>query len=401
MAKRKRIGIVFDDFGGLWTGGTYYILNLIKALKLLPQETLPELVIFSNQENEFKMIEETGYPFLLRCYNIEKFKIEPAYTFLERIINKGSRILFKKNLIDKRPDRSDLLFLFPILDPLFHKLPGLPHYHPYFLERIPKVYWIPDFQEHYLPQFFNQVDIDYRKSFQKKISQEKTTIVFSSKDAENDFKKFYPGSVAKTFVLNFAVSHPDYHHIDWQNIKDKYDLNKPYFFSPNQFWKHKNQIVILEAIKLLQPDNDDILIVFSGKETDLRNPDYINFLKDFIRENKLEKNVRFLGFIDRLEQLQIMENSIAVVQPSLFEGWSTVVEDAKAMNKYVIASDLNVHQEQLQQNRSFFKRNSPSELARVLNSLVENRPKINAINYNSNQKKFAEDLMRLLKENNV
>ncbi len=40
---------------------------------------------------------------------------------------------------------------------------------------------------------------------------------------------------------------------------------------------------------------------------------------------------RFLGFIDRGEQLQLMKNSIAIVQPSLFEGWSTVVEDTKAM----------------------------------------------------------------------
>jgi hypothetical protein len=49
-----------------------------------------------------------------------------------------------------------------------------------------------------------------------------------------------------------------------------------------------------------------------------------------------------------------MQNALAIIQPSLFEGWSTVVEDAKALNQHVIASSLSVHKEQLEKNASFF-----------------------------------------------
>jgi len=34
------------------------------------------------------------------------------------------------------------------------------------------------------------------------------------------------------------------------------------------------------------------------------------------------------------------------VQPSLFEGWSTVVEDARALGKPIVLSDIPVHLEQ-------------------------------------------------------
>ena len=72
-------------------------------------------------------------------------------------------------------------------------------------------------------------------------------------------------------------------------------------------------------------------------------PVIFDYLKKFVTDNNISENVLFLGFIDRKEQLKIMQHSEAVIQPSLFEGWSTVIEDARALNKYIIASDLRVH----------------------------------------------------------
>jgi hypothetical protein len=77
-------------------------------------------------------------------------------------------------------------------------------------------------------------------------------------------------------------------------------------------------------------------------------------VKYYIHLNDLHDNIRILGYMDRVEQLCIMKHSIAIIQPSLFEGWSTVVEDAKALNKYVLLSNLDVHREQISINASFF-----------------------------------------------
>ena len=38
-----------------------------------------------------------------------------------------------------------------------------------------------------------------------------------------------------------------------------------------------------------------------------------------------------------MDQLRLMKESLGVIQPSLFEGWSTVIEDAKALNKKSIS----------------------------------------------------------------
>jgi glycosyltransferase involved in cell wall biosynthesis len=60
-----------------------------------------------------------------------------------------------------------------------------------------------------------------------------------------------------------------------------------------------------------------------------------------------------------------------VIQPSLFEGWSTVVEDAKAIGRPLIVSDLPVHKEQTENlaNVWFFPKGSSQRLADVIEQL--------------------------------
>jgi glycosyltransferase involved in cell wall biosynthesis len=229
------------------------------------------------------------------------------------------------------------------------------------------LFWIPDFQELHLPQFYPNVNLEKRKANRKIFSESKKHVVFSSKTALNDYNYFFNNNNTKNYVLNFVVFHPDYSDLNYQII-EKHNLKyKKYFFAPNQFWKHKNHIIILNALISLKKQNKlNFTVAFSGKEYDYRNPEYFIELKKYSMENELQDNVLFLGFIDRKEQLYLMKNSLAIIQPSLFEGWSTVVEDAKRMNQNCIVSDLNVHYEQLDENGFYFNPSNENQLAEIL-----------------------------------
>jgi hypothetical protein len=65
-----------------------------------------------------------------------------------------------------------------------------------------------------------------------------------------------------------------------------------------------------------------------------------------------------------------MRRSLAVIQPSLFEGWSTVVEDARVLGKTILLSDISVHKEQNSPSAIFFKPDSSQELANHLELLT-------------------------------
>ncbi|MEZ4874057.1 MAG: glycosyltransferase [Flavobacteriaceae bacterium] len=381
MAQRKRIGLVFS-YNEAWIAGTYYILNIIHALKLLPKEQLPVLVIISDKKEHFYVVEkETKYPFL------EFFQYPfapPHYTFWERALNKITWLTQKKLVIKKKPAQPKIGFLYP------NEIEAIKG------EGLKKVNWIPDFQEQYLPEYFSEEEIALRKSFQQDIVCQGDVAVFSSNDSLRDFEKLYPQATVATYVLPFAVTHPQWEEMDPKTIRESYGLPEKYYFVPNQFWVHKNHQIVLEALRVLTNQGKEVHVAFSGKETDYRNKDHFQKLKDFVNQNHLEKQVSFLGFLDRKVQLCLMDKAIAIVQPSLFEGWSTVVEDAKALGKFLVLSHLPVHQEQIMENVQFFDPKNAAQLAEYLAFFYENPPVVQPFDYQKNKVVFAQQFLELV-----
>ncbi|MEA3273354.1 MAG: glycosyl transferase, partial [Patescibacteria group bacterium] len=61
-----------------------------------------------------------------------------------------------------------------------------------------------------------------------------------------------------------------------------------------------------------------------------------------------------------------MRHCVSVINPSLFEGWSSTVEEAKSIGKNLILSDLAVHREQNPPNSIYFNPHNPRDLANKL-----------------------------------
>jgi len=377
MGKRTKLGIYFS-YNENWIGGTYYITNIIEALKTIQDNDLPKIYFISENLKDLEVIKQLNYPYAKYLIIGGNQKKE----FLRKTLNKITANRFKLSTNSKIVS----------LDLIFPYLPNQ------FLSKIKnRLSWIPDLQEKHLPEFFSTEELGGRDRECKRIANHEKNVLFSSQDAFNDFTKFYPDATAHKHILNFAVTHPKYDHINIGYLKAKYHLKDKYFFSPNQFWKHKNQIVILKAVKLLKENGQlNFQTAFSGKEHDYRNPEYFESLKKYVAENDLADYVKFLGFIDREDQLQLMNNAEAIIQPSLFEGWSTVVEDAKAMNQCIIASSLNVHGEQLGNDAYFFDPTDPEALSEIMLKIMNEEKVKYQKNYKENIQKFGQDFINII-----
>jgi glycosyltransferase involved in cell wall biosynthesis len=345
MKNRKKLGLIFS-YDEQWIGGTYYTINLIHALNILSEEDKPEIVVFSNEEDFTKLQKETQYPYL-------KFELleQGKLGVLSRLINKITSKTFKK-VIFKQQYKGHLDALFIM------QRSG-------YLESIPvekRIYWIPDFQDKHYPEFFTQEGLAKKHDRSQWIADNAKNIILSSEAVKKDWEEFYPNFKGKTKVVHFAVTHSEYDSLEILELTKKFNLPKKYFFAPNQFWAHKNHMVVIKAAEILKRQGNPVIIAFSGKENDNRNPGYTEKLKAYVQENNLNDVIRFLGFLDRREQLKLMKHSVAVIQPSLFEGWSTVIEDAMAMNQRVIASDLEVNKEQLGDKGLYFERHNAQGL---------------------------------------
>lgn len=379
MAKRKKIGLVCD-FSSTWTGGQYYIFNIINALNSLPQHEKPVLVIFYSPLNAKQEIANLQYPFC-RFLPVSK----PRSLTL-RLYDRICRLFTgRPSGIRPKYHRSAVDFIFPVTS-VNEKSS---------LSKLKCVYWIPDLQHKFLPQFFVEDEIKARDSIFSDIAASAALLVLSSYSAKKDFLKFYPEHRCTVRVLQFATVLPPYQHLELKALLAKYSLIHPYFIAPNQFWVHKNHKLVINAAKLLLECGRPFQVVFTGKEDDYRHPGHAEKLKNYVAESGLSSQILFLGFINRDEQLKLMANALAVIQPSLFEGWSTVIEDAKSMNQRILASDLDVHREQCGDQARYFNPADPAELCSLMKMVLMQQLPAGNFQYETKIAEYARAIINL------
>lgn len=377
MGKRIKIALNYK-YDENWIGGTYYIENLIHALNTLPNVTKPDLLILTSKEAYSRLNAKIDYPFL------KYYTPYDNRSLATRLINKVWYKLFKSNRF-KRNIKVESIFPFSNhIDSLTAKK---------------NIYWIPDFQEHYLTSFFSEEEIQNRKTWQEKIITSNYPLVLSSQSALSNFEEIYPEAQIKTTLLPFAVSLPGIQSVDFNKVKRDYSLKDQYYICPNQFWIHKDHITLIKAISILKNEGLNITVYLTGKTEDYRFPSYFESLQKEINDLGLVENIFSLGFLDRNIQLTIVKNAKAVIQPSLFEGWSTVIEDSKSLNKYIIASDIEVHKEQLKSYSSLlFEKGNPTDLAEKIKLYqIGNINKSITYNYQKDIIQFGEKFMEIVK----
>jgi len=343
------IGLTFD-LNENWIGGSYYIRNLIAAMGMLPGDEQPIITLLSAKPESVRFAAETGYR-RLGWVRAEDF--------------------------NANPDR------FP-LDALFPWAPTSQAWRT--------VSWIPDFQELHLPYYCSPGEIDNRR-YHHRLRFATAGLVVSSEDVRRDVATFYPGECPDVAVVHFAT----FDRFDatcLPDVKAAYGIKGRYIMCANQVWVHKNHIAVMKAVALLMARGLDVNVIFTGNESDYRIAGYGGFLRQLAQEWNLGERVRFLGFIPRDHQLNLMKGADYVIQPSLFEGWSTVIEDAKAMNQFVVASDLDVHKEQLPLNGRFFPRRDPRALATIMQEFRRDPPRpVPAGDYDAARRRFARDFI--------
>jgi len=236
---------------------------------------------------------------------------------------------------------------------------------------MPAIAWIPDFQHKKLPHLFSRSAWWKREiGFRAQVMGGRT-IMLSSEDARRACEQHYPSTRGRTRTVHFAVPPgPRIPYSEARAIADSYGLPEHFFFMPNQFWRHKNHGLVLDALMILQERGKQIVVAASGKQADPRAPGYFASFQGRLERDGLKNAFRLLGMIPYPHLASLMRASTAMLNPSLFEGWSTTVEEAKAMGTPMLLSDLDVHREQMGDEVIYFDRHSAQSLADALGAFV-------------------------------
>lgn len=240
------------------------------------------------------------------------------------------------------------------------------------------VSWIPDFQHLHLPGYFTAEELQWRNQSFAERALKADHILCSSESVAADFRTFSPAQTGKEWVARFPSNliFEELPAESPESVLAKYRLPSKFALVANQFWSHKNHQVVIEGAALAKTRGLEVPIVLTGIPVDYRDPSNATtsgILQSVARAG-LSGQVIPLGQVPYRDLIQLMRAAALIVQPSRFEGWSTIVQDAKALGKPVACSDIPVHREQAPEGSRFFGCDSPEEVAQALAELWPGLP---------------------------
>jgi glycosyltransferase involved in cell wall biosynthesis len=338
-------------------GGVNYVLNLIRALAVLPADQRPRLTLFVDFDAPNAAAFESVRPL------VEKFAALPGLTSpglspVRRLARIVARLTgtWGQDVI-RAGQRAGCEALFPTSISLGPPRAGAPAW----------MGWAYDLQHVHYPDFFTKADLQRRDFYFAGLAREAPHIVVSSQAARGDWLGLFPHTAPRVSVLSFtSVPLNEWYAGSPEEVVARYGLPPKFLLLPNQFWIHKNHLTAFEAVRRLRDSGLPVHLVCTGATRDRRHPDHFDRLQQHIQQNKLSDNIRVLGLVPAGDQIQLIRAAAAIVQPSLFEGWSTVVEEARALGKTIFLSDLSVHREQNVPDSHFFHPTDSAALAGLI-----------------------------------
>lgn len=188
---------------------------------------------------------------------------------------------------------------------------------------------IHDLQALHYPEYFSKVKLLWLKFAWKRSLCNSDIVVAISNFVKEDIIQHY-GTHFKDKI------HVVYNPIKVNsNIEYKGRQEEPYFYTICSPFKHKNfntLVYLLKEIRDKYPEYPQILWVSGMKQ-------FPTEIKEIIRKEKLEENIRLTGYVSNEERDRIMAKATVFLFPSLFEGFGMPVVEAMMLGTPVVTTN--------------------------------------------------------------
>ena len=371
-----KIGIVTKGFDA-WGGGVDFIRLVASCLELTDSENQYEKYILLAKNDGTFYINKAILPF--RCLFAQIIRKKPLRWqtwkgFDEHYLRKTFSD-FQSYQLDYPGSRFRDHFSFAQTKSMDVILPCFSP--PPESYSFPWVGYIYDFQHKYLPEFFTEREMAERDNAFINMLNRADHIIVNSQAVKQDANKFIGDYKAQIHVLPFTPIPREEWLNDSRDLSKQYGISKPYFIICNQFWIHKDHVTAIKAYsKFLEKVGNSHQLVCTGNTSDHRFPDYFNNLLKLMDDTGTRDKIKILGHIPKLDQISLLKNSTAVIQPTLFEGGpgGGSAYDAVALGIPLIVSDIPVNLEIHRNDKVlFFKAKSSEDLASKMQQMASMR----------------------------
>jgi glycosyltransferase involved in cell wall biosynthesis len=200
--------------------------------------------------------------------------------------------------------------------------------------RAPCVTTVYDLQHHDMPQFFSPVERAYRRWAYDSAARAADMVLTTSAWSKGRLVDLLGLSPERVEVVHMGVDgerfSPQPGEID-QDIRARLGLPERFLIYPANLWPHKNHERLVEA--LARAHDRELALVLTGRDFGRAER-----LAAQARRLGVEDRVRHLGYVDRAIVPALYRQAVAMIFPSLYEGFGSPPVEAMACGCPVAAS---------------------------------------------------------------
>jgi glycosyltransferase involved in cell wall biosynthesis len=199
---------------------------------------------------------------------------------------------------------------------------------------------VHDLQHEYFPQFFSEAAREERSRVYRESIEHSTFLLTTSEYTRQTVvdKYAFPADRIRTvYQACDPIFHPENRRRSMRaRVLRKYGLpDLGYLIFPANTWPHKNHPAAIGALARLRDEYGlTPLLACTGAPKNGHDS-----LDQLIRENRLEKQVKFLGYCPAEDLPGLYESAAAMVYPSLYEGFGIPLLEAMWCSCPIVCSN--------------------------------------------------------------
>ncbi|MEZ4888881.1 MAG: glycosyltransferase family 1 protein [Chitinophagales bacterium] len=209
------------------------------------------------------------------------------------------------------------------------------HFGPFNLpKRIKRITVIHDLTPLLFPQFHRFHSQLLQRIFLKIILKKTNLILSNSQHTTQDITQFFPFTKSKISTILLGGD-SEFRPVASRTYLDKNEVSQTYFLFTGTIEPRKNLTLLLEAYHQFRKRIEErVLLIITGKEG-WKTTDFHQKLE----KHAFRQDIILTGFVEKKSLIELYSHSLALIYPSLYEGFGLPVLEALSCQTNVICSN--------------------------------------------------------------
>jgi glycosyltransferase involved in cell wall biosynthesis len=236
---------------------------------------------------------------------------------------------------------------------------------------IPLVRWsrpvltIHDLQYLYYPEYFTTTKLRFLKTMVPRSAEAARLVLVPSEFTRRTIIERLSIDPSIVLVVPHGIS-PRQGREQTREIRERYEIDGPFFVYPAITYPHKNHLVLVEAFARLLESHPATTLVLTGAKGSMETQ-----VAAEVRNLGIEKNVRRLGYVPGRDLDALYHEAIALTFPSRFEGFGAPVLEAMSRSCPVIAADATALPEVVDDSGVLLSPDNAEEWCQAMIQMIE------------------------------